>query len=88
MRDGKLCRVSKTEILEELPKLKPEERQEIRAKLNELDQIGEETWIDDGELTAEEKTTLDERIAAYEKNPESGSSWSEVEARSRQKLQG
>ena len=35
--DGKLVPVSKTEILDELTKLKPEERQEIRAKLNELD---------------------------------------------------
>lgn len=34
--------MSKAEILEALPKLSPEERQEIRAKLNELD--GEE-WL-------------------------------------------
>jgi hypothetical protein len=35
----------KVEILEALPKLSVEERQEIRAKLNELDN---ESWSDNG----------------------------------------
>lgn len=43
--------MSKTEILEELPKLTKQERHEIRLKLAELD--GDE-WIDDDEpLTAD-----------------------------------
>lgn len=78
--------MSKTEILDELIKLKPEERQEIRAKLNELDGIAEEDWIDDGELTVEQKRMLDERLAQFEADPHSGSSWQEVEARLREKL--
>ena len=85
--NGKLLRVSKTEILDELTKLKPEERQEIRAKLNELDGIAEEAWSDDGELTDEEKRILDKRLAQFEADPNSGSSWQESEARIREKLE-
>ena len=73
--------MSKTEILEELPKLTKTEREEIRLKLAELD--GEE-WLDhDDPLTAEEKALLDGRLAAYQKDPDAGSSWEEVEARIR-----
>lgn len=78
--------MSKAEILQELPKLKPEERREVRAKLNELDGVADETWIDDGELTEKEKKMLDARLAEYEKNPNEGSSWEEVEARLRAQL--
>ncbi len=45
--------MSKTEILEELPKLTPEERHEIRLKLAELD--GDD-WLDaDDQLSDKEK---------------------------------
>ena len=74
-------RMSKTEIIQELPKLRPEERQEIRAKLNELDGVPEEAWIDESELTAGEKRLLDERIAKVEGDPNSGSTWPEVKSR-------
>ena len=36
--------MSKVEILQELPKLTPEERKEIRLKLAELD---DDNWLDD-----------------------------------------
>ncbi len=76
--------VSKTEILEELPKLTRIERHEIRLKLAELD--GDD-WIDDDDpLTADEKALLDARLAAYEKDPDAGSSWEEVESRIRARL--
>jgi putative addiction module component (TIGR02574 family) len=68
----------KTEILEALPKLSPEERREIRAKLNELD--GAE-WLDEGELTEQEKAIIERRLDEYERNPEAGSSWEEARAR-------
>jgi putative addiction module component (TIGR02574 family) len=75
---------SKTEILEELPKLTKTERQEIRLKLSELD--GED-WLDDDEpLTAQEKAQLHARLAAYAKDPDAGSSWEEVESRIRAHL--
>ncbi len=76
--------MSKTEILEELPKLTKTERQEIRLKLAELD--GND-WIDDDDpLTDDEKALLDARLAAYEKDPDAGSSWEEVESRIRARL--
>lgn len=78
--------MSKAEILQELPKLKPEEREEVRAKLNELDDVADEAWIADQELTADEKAMLDARLAQYENNPDEGSSWEEVEARLRTQL--
>ena len=71
--------MSKTEILAELPKLTSEERYEIRLKLAELDGDG---WLDDDDpLTGEEKALLEARLAAYEKDPDAGSSWEEVEGR-------
>jgi len=68
----------KTEILEALPKLSPEERREIRAKLDGLD--GAE-WLDEGELTEQEKKIIEMRLDAYERNPEAGSSWEKAKAR-------
>ena len=75
--------MSKTEILIELPKLTPAELVEIQTKLDEL--VGE-VWIDGGELTDADKATLNNALAEYQKNPDAGSSWEEVEARIRAKL--
>ena len=55
--------MSKTEILEELPKLTKTERDEIRRRLAEIDG---DNWFDSEEpLTQDEKALLDSRIAAY-----------------------
>jgi hypothetical protein len=71
--------MSKTEILEELPKLTPEERQEIRLKLAELD--GDD-WLDsDDPLSAEQKVLLEARLEDLEKHPEKSIPWTEAEAR-------
>jgi len=76
--------MSKTEILEELPKLTPEDRYEIRLKLAELDGDG---WLDDDDpLTDDEKALLAARLAAYEKDSDAGSLWEEVEGRVRARL--
>ena len=76
--------MSKADILAELPKLTPAERQEVRLKLARLD--GDE-WLDGGDpLTDAEKALLDARLATYEKDPDAGSSWAEVEARIRARL--
>ena len=78
--------MSKVEILEALPKLTAKDRREIRQKLNEID--GDE-WLDDGDpLTGEEKALLEVRLAAYEKEPDAGSSWEEVEARIQIRING
>ncbi len=76
--------MSKTEILDEILKLNPEERREIRLKLAELEG---DVWLDaDDPLTDSEKALLDARIAAYENDPDEGSSWEEVEMRIRERL--
>ena len=76
--------MSKADILAELPKLTPAERQEVRLKLARLD--GEE-WLDaDESLTDAEKALLDARLAAYGRDPDAGNSWEEVEARIRARL--
>lgn len=72
--------MSKTEILQELPRLTREERGEIVAKARELD--GEE-WIDPA-VTEHEKRILDAELEEFARNPDAGSTWAEVEARIRQ----
>jgi putative addiction module component (TIGR02574 family) len=71
--------MSKTEVLEELPKLTPAERYEIRLKLAELE--GDDWLDDDDPLTAEQKALVEWRIEAHEKNPETAIAWEEVKAR-------
>jgi putative addiction module component (TIGR02574 family) len=76
--------MTKAEILAELHKLTPAERQEVRLKLARLD--GEE-WLGTEEpLTDAEKALLDARLAAYEADPNAGSAWKDVENRIRARL--
>jgi putative addiction module component (TIGR02574 family) len=76
--------MSKVEILEELPRLTREERKEVLLRLAQLDGS---LWLDaDDPLTDAEKALLDTRLAAYEKEPDTGSSWAEVEGRIRARL--
>jgi putative addiction module component (TIGR02574 family) len=70
--------MSKVEILNELPTLTPEERQEVRELLADLD--GED-WLDDGELTDEEKRLIDSRLDDCDRNPDAFISWDEAKAR-------
>lgn len=69
--------MSKAEILAELPRLTPDERDEIQAKLDEL---AGERWRDDADLTPQDKSILDQSLAGYAKNPNAGSAWDEVRA--------
>ena len=75
--------MSKAEILAELPKLKTDELAEIQRK---LDEIAGECWLDEGELTETDKAILDAALAEYQKDPDAGSTWQEVEARIRARL--
>ena len=72
--------MSKTDILVELPKLKPEERQEIWARLNELDGPINDEWTDEN-MTAEEKALIEARLDECDKNPNTFVPWEEAEAR-------
>jgi hypothetical protein len=71
--------MNKAEILEELPKLAPEERDEIRLKLAELD--GDDWLDDDDPLTDQHKKLLDARLADAEENPEASIPWNEAKKR-------
>ena len=70
--------MSKTEILQELPQLTPEERQEVRQRLAELDQ---DDWLDEGVLTGAEKALIEERFRDLEANPRTSIPWGEAKAR-------
>ena len=61
--------MSKVEILAELPKLTREEHHEVVKKVHEID--GDD-WLDEGELSDEEKTLLEARVAEQERNPGGG----------------
>jgi len=70
--------MSKTELLEEISKLTPEERFEIRLKLAELDGHG---WQDaDDPLTNEQKALLESRLEDLETHPEKSIPREEAEA--------
>jgi hypothetical protein len=72
--------MSKMEILAELPKLDLTDRREIFERIGELEEYD---LLHGGKPTAEEKTLLDREVEEFQKNPEAGSTWNEVEARIR-----
>jgi hypothetical protein len=71
--------MSKSEILAELPKLGAEDRREILDRICEM----EERDLLNGGATPDEKAVLDRELEEYQRNPEAGSNWNEVEARIR-----
>ena len=76
--------MSKAEILAEIPKLTPQEREEIYLKLAELD---DNKWMDaDDPLTDADKALIESRIEAHEKNPQTAVLWEEFDARLKQRL--
>ncbi len=71
--------MSKAEILAEIPKLTPQEREEIYLKLAELDG---DKWLDaEDPLTDADKALIESRIEAHEKNPQTAIPWEEFDAR-------
>jgi putative addiction module component (TIGR02574 family) len=76
--------MSKAEILEQLLKLTPAERFEIRVKLAELDG---ERWLDDDDpLTDEQKALLEARLADMDQQPEASLPWDEARKRIESRL--
>lgn len=74
--------MSKSEIIEHLPKLSAEEREEVRAKLDELD-----GWLDeDDPLSEAEKRLIDQRLEAHRQKPQDAVPWKEFEARLKRRL--
>jgi hypothetical protein len=66
------------EVLAELSKLTAEQRDLVRIRLAEL--TGEE-WMDDGELTPEQKALIEQRVQEHERNPAAGVSWDVIEGK-------
>ena len=65
------------DVLAELPKLTIEQRQLLIQRAVELD---------DSTLSPAEERLVEERLAEYRKNPDSGIGWEEVESHLRAKL--
>lgn len=72
--------MSKAEIIQELPRLKAEERREIFELICDMD---ERDLLNSSAPTAKERALLDQESEDYRLNPEAGSTWAEVEARLR-----
>jgi hypothetical protein len=70
--------MSTTEILAQLSRLTPAEREAVRSRLDDIDAAAP--------LSAEEKRLIDERVAAYRQNPGAGVSWAVAEADIRKQL--
>ena len=70
--------MSFNELLAELPKLSPEQRDLLRIRLAEL--AGEE-WMDADELTPGEKALIEKRLVEHERNPAAAVSWEVMEAK-------
>jgi len=76
--------MSKAEILAEIPKLTPQEREEIYLKLAELDG---DKWLDaEDPLTDADKALIESRIEAHEENPQTAIPWEEFDARLKRRL--
>jgi hypothetical protein len=69
--------MSKAEILQELPRLGLQERREIFERIGELE---EQDLLKGGQPSAADKALLDRELEEYQRNPEAGSIWEEVEA--------
>ena len=67
--------MSKAEILQELPNLKPEERQEV---LDRLWDLTEQDVVRGISPTAEERALLDRELDDYQESPSAGAPWNEV----------
>jgi hypothetical protein len=71
--------MSKAEILQELPKLKPAELGEIRDRILQIEE--EELLSGRAQPTDEEKALLDRELEDYSADRDAGTSWKEVESR-------
>jgi hypothetical protein len=67
--------MSKTQILEELPKLSASDRSQLFARLAEL---YEADLLDGGSPSPSERQALDEALAEFERDPSSGEPWRDV----------
>ena len=74
--------MSKTEILEQLPKLDSVELREIRDRIWQIEE--EKLLSGRAKPSEEEKLLLDHELEDYSRSPNAGSTWAEVESRLKQ----
>jgi len=72
--------MSKAEILQELPKLKPDERQEVLERLWDLE---DQDLVNGLGPSPEEKAILDRELAEYQRTSDAGAPWQDVKKRLR-----
>jgi hypothetical protein len=70
--------MSTEDILDQLPRLTPDEREAIRARLDDIDAAAP--------VTPEERRLIESRVAAYRQHSEACVSWTVAEADVRRKL--
>ena len=70
--------MSATDILSQLPRLTPAERDAVRSRLDAIDSSAP--------LSSEEKRLIAERVAAYRQHPGATVSWAVAESDIRKKL--
>lgn len=75
--------MSKSDILEQLPKLGWGDRHEILERIWEME---EADLLRGAQLEVEEKALLDREFEEYHANPNAGSDWKDVEPRLRQQI--
>ena len=78
--------MSKAEILAELPRLSLEERPEALEKIQHLNGLAGDEWLESTALTDAEKELLEARLRACGQSRNAGSTWEDVEARIRGRL--
>jgi hypothetical protein len=76
--------MSKSDILERLPKLGQGDRHEILERIWEME---EADLLRGAPIDADEKALLDREFEEYQTNPNAGAEWKEVEGRLRQQIQ-
>jgi hypothetical protein len=75
--------MSKSAILDELPKLGQADRREILERICEIE---EADLLRGAVIDADEKALLDREFEEYQSNPKDGAVWKEVEPRLRQNI--
>jgi hypothetical protein len=75
--------MSKSDILQALPKLGHGDRREILERIWEMD---EADLLNGAQPDAVEKSLLDRELEDYQANPRGGADWKKVESRLRQQI--
>jgi hypothetical protein len=75
--------MSKSAILDELPKLGQADRREILERICEIE---EADLLRGAAIDSDEKAMLDREFEEYQTNPKVGTLWKEVEPRLRQQI--